>query len=69
MRLNIGNNESKTSDMDVDNINAIEISLRLLKLSAVEKIMNNYKQNGDVLFASFEQYENAHLDTKGESDK
>ena len=40
--------------MDIDNLNSIESSLRSLKLSAVEKFIDNYKQNGDVLFANFE---------------
>ena len=46
--------------MDVDNISTMEHSLCSLKLSAVEKFMDNYKQNGDVLFASFEIYRNTY---------
>ena len=60
LRLNIENNKSTTSDMDVDRFNIMESSLRSLKLSTVEKFMDNFKHNGDVLFASFEMYDNTH---------
>ena len=59
-RLPIQNNETNESNMDVDNPNTIVSSLRALKLSAVERFIDNYKQYGNALFSSFEIYDNTH---------
>ena len=59
-RLSTQNNETNESNMDVHNANTMVSSLRALKLSAVEKFIDNYKQNGSVLFSSFEIYNNTH---------
>ena len=42
----------------------MESSLKTLKLSAVEKFIDDYKQNGNVLFSSFENCYNTHEVTK-----
>ena len=48
------------SNMDVDIIHPMETSLRTLKLSNVEKVMDSYKDTGDMMFAGFDIQDNSH---------
>ena len=53
-RLSLENNETNMLNMDVDNVNTMVSSLRTLKLSAVERFIDDCKLNGNAVFASFE---------------
>ena len=48
------------TDMDVDVLNPLTTSLRSLKLPSVEKFIDSFKGTGDMIFASFEIYDNSH---------
>ena len=46
--------------MDIDSLNLLDTSLRTLKLSRVEKFVDSFQCTGDMIFASFYIYDNAH---------
>ena len=58
--LNIEVQGSKNTDMEVDTLNPIAPTLKILKPSSTEKTLNSFLGSVDVMFASFDIYSNCH---------